>query len=274
MAIATQHKPKTVDFGGVTISRFIVGGNPIGGYSHQTVERDEEMRDYYSMERVKELYARAEQAGVNTHLGRADNFIMRALREHWNDSGGLQWICQTCPGVGSIEHGVRNAIEGKAKLCFIHGGEMDFRVAAGDTQAIKDGVQMIKDHGMPAGVAGHTTDTIKWAADNLELDFFMTCYYNPDDRRKQAKRDYDVPEYYGDEHREAMSALIQELPSPAIHYKVLAAGRHNPQEAFEYVADAYRPGDAVCVGIYLKDKADMIQEDIDLLEGALLTRGK
>ena len=26
-------------------------------------------------------------------------------------------------------------------------------------------------------VAGHNVDTIKWAADNLEVDFFMTCFY-------------------------------------------------------------------------------------------------
>jgi hypothetical protein len=274
MAVAERLKPQLVQLGGVSVSRFIIGGNPLGGYSHQTVERDEEMRDFYTMERVKEMYRRAEQAGITTHLGRADNFIMRALREHWNDGGQLRWICQTCPGVGSIQLGVQNAIDGKAKLCFIHGGEMEFRVAAGDTAAIFEGIQMIKDHGMPAGVAGHSTGTIKWAADNLDLDFFMTCYYNPDDRTKQASRNYDVEEYYGEEHREAMCALIQELPAPAIHYKVLAAGRNNPAEAFEYVADAYRPGDAVCVGIFLKDNPDMIDEDVFLLESALRARGK
>jgi hypothetical protein len=40
------------------------------------------------------------------------------------------------------------------------------------------------------------------------------------------------------------------------------------------VADVYRPGDAVCVGIFTKDNMTMIQEDIDLLESALLARGK
>ncbi len=267
-------RPESVTLGTVQVSRFILGANPFGGYAHQTRERDEEMRDWYTMERVKECYRLTEEAGVTTHLARADEFIMRALREHRNEGGSLLWIAQTCPGVGSIQHGVNNAIAGRAKCCFIHGGEMDYRVANGETKEVFEAVEMIKDHGMAVGTAGHRTETIRWAADHLDLDFFMTSYYNPDDRTRQSHRNYEEEEYYGAEHREAMCALIQELPAPAIHYKVMAAGRNDPREAFEYVADAYRPGDAVCVGIFTKEGRNMIQEDINLLESALRARGK
>lgn len=266
--------PRTVALGDVTVSRFIVGGNPFGGYSHATVERDEAMRDWYTMDRVKACYRLAEAAGVTAHLGRADEFIMRALREYRNEGGQMTWIAQTCPGVGTVELAVNNAIAGRARCCFIHGGEMDYRVGNRQTAGLAEAVARIKDHGMAAGAAGHSTDTIQWAADHLDLDFFMTCYYNPDDRTKQSHRDYGVEEYYGPEHRDAMCALIQQLPKPAIHYKVLAAGRNEPAEAFAYVAEAYRPGDAVCVGIYTKDNPNMIQDNINLLETALRTRGK
>lgn len=267
-------RPQTVHLGEVPVSRFILGSNPIGGYSHQTVERDQEMVDWYTMERVKELQRLAEAAGVTTHLARADNFVVRAFREHWNEGGGLTWIGQQCPGVGTLMHGVNNAIHGGAKCCFLHGGEMDLRVAEGNTAEVVDAIQAIKDAGLAAGTAGHRTDTVRWAADHLDLDFFMTCYYNPSDRTRQAARDYDDTEYYGAEDRDAMATLIQELPAPAIHFKVLAAGRNDPAEAFEYVADAYRPGDAVCLGIFTKDDPDMIQKDVDLLESALRKRGK
>ena len=273
-AVETSLSPETVRLGAVPVSRFILGGNPFGGYAHQTRERDQEMLDWYTMARVKEAFRLAEQAGITAHLGRADNFIVRALREHWNEGGTLTWIAQTCPGLGDIGNGVENAVSGRAKCAFIHGGTMDHRVANGPVQDIYDGLQMMRDHGLVAGVAGHTTRTIAWAAEHLEVDFFMTSYYNPDDRTKQAVRDYAGREYYAPEHREAMCALIQELPAPAVHYKVLAAGRNDPREAFEYVADAYRPGDAVCVGVFTKDNADMIQEDVTLLETALRKRGK
>lgn len=267
-------RPHPVHLGHVEISRFVLGGNPFSGFSHQTRERDDEMVDWYTMDRMLETYRLAEAAGIATHLGRIDEFILRALREHWNSGGALRWIAQTCPMVSTFQNAIDAAARGNASCIFLHGGEMDYRVAHGETREIFDAIARIKDLGMPAGVAGHRTDTIQWAADHLELDFFMTCYYNPDDRRLQAARNEDVPEYYGPEHRDAMCALIQQLPAPAIHYKVLAAGRNNPAEAFAYVADAYRPGDAVCVGIHTKDNPDMIQEDVDLLEAALAKAGK
>lgn len=267
-------KPELVKLGDVSVSRFIVGGNPFSGIAHQTPERDEEMSNWYTMERVKEAYRLAEKSGITAHLGRIDNFVIRALREHWNEGGRLTWIAQTCPYITTLPIAINNAIHGKAKCCFIHGGYMDFNVANGTTDEAREGVKMIRDAGLAVGAAGHRTDTVKWSADNLDLDFFMCSYYNPDDRTKQVGRNYENAEYYGAEHRDAMCELIQQLPAPAIHYKVLAAGRNNPREAFAYVADAYRPGDAVCVGVFTKDNPHMIQQDVNLLETALRARGK
>jgi len=267
-------QPKTVQLGHVRVSRFILGGNPFSGFSHQDRDRDRDMLDWYTMDRIKATYRAAEQAGVTAHLGRADNFIVRALREHWNEGGSIIWIAQTCPEIGTAARGVRNAINGGAKCCFVHGGEMDMRVAQGTTEPVFEAVKLIKDAGLVAGVAGHRTDTIQWAADNLDVDFFMTSYYNPSDRREGAEHIPDSEETWYPENREAMCALIQELPAPAIHYKVFAAGRNDPQEAFERVADAYRPGDAVCVGVHTKDNPNMIEDDVALLENALEQRGK
>jgi hypothetical protein len=266
--------PRTVKLGNVAVTRFIIGGNPFGGFSHQTLKRDNEMIDWYTMDRVKQAYKLAEKAGVTTHLGRTDDFIIRALREYWNDGGRIKWIAQTCPGVGTLMQGVQNAIRGKAKCCFLHGGEMDHRIKTRQTRAVADAISAIKDAGMAAGVAGHRIETIQWAADKLDLDFFMTCYYNPSDRTHQPLRDVRDRERYLRRDRDAMCALIQQLPAPAIHYKVLAAGRHDPRKAFEFVAEAYRPGDAVCVGVFTKDNMSMIQEDVDLLEAALRKGGK
>jgi hypothetical protein len=263
-----------IRLGSAELSRFILGGNPFSGFAHQSFARDEEMRDWYTMARIKEAYRLAEAAGVTAHLGRADELILRALREYRLEGGRIDWIAQTCPLTGGFFLGIESAKAGRAKACFLHGGEMDQRVAAGDTGDIFEAVKRIKDLGMAAGVAGHTTDTIQWAADRLEVDFFMTCYYNPSDRSVQAARDYADEEYYGAEDRDAMCALIQQLPAPAIHYKVLAAGRHDPRQAFEYVAQAYRPGDAVCVGVFTRDNPDMVQQDVDLLEEALERAGK
>ena len=45
----------TVDFCGLTVTRLIIGANPFGGFSHQNRERDQDMRTYYTPERIMEL---------------------------------------------------------------------------------------------------------------------------------------------------------------------------------------------------------------------------
>ncbi len=76
-------------------------------------------------------------------------------------------------------------------------------------------------------------------------------------------------EVYREEDRQAMVETIATLSRPAIHYKVLAAGRNEPAEAFAFVAQHLREGDAVCVGVYPGDKPDMVAEDVGLFEQAL-----
>jgi hypothetical protein len=66
-----------------------------------------------------------------------------------------------------------------------------------------------------------------------------------------------------------MAAAIQPLPMPAIHYKVLAAGRNHPHDAFTYAARTMRRNDAVCVGFFTKHLPTMIEEDIGLLAESL-----
>ena len=63
--------------------------------------------------------------------------------------------------------------------------------------------------------------------------------------------------------------MIRELRAPAIHYKIFAAGRTDPKEAFDFVARHLRPQDAVCIGVFTKDKPDMLAEDVRLFEEAL-----
>ena len=66
-----------------------------------------------------------------------------------------------------------------------------------------------------------------------------------------------------------MTELVQTLSKPVIHYKVLAAGRNAPQEAFAVAAKSMRRGDAVCVGVYTKGVPGMLEQDVKLLREKL-----
>ena len=94
----------------------------------------------------------------------------------------------------------------------------------------------------------------------------MCCYYNPTDRGEDPTHDPTAREKFRDQDRAAMVKLIQTLSKPVIHYKVMAAGRNDPDEAFAFCARAMRPQDLVCVGVYTGDKPGMIEEDVGLFE--------
>jgi hypothetical protein len=68
-----------------------------------------------------------------------------------------------------------------------------------------------------------------------------------------------------------MTGLIQGLSRPVIHYKILAAGRNEPEEAFAYAASSMRDTDAVCVGIYTQENPRMLEEDVELLARSIAT---
>ena len=264
----------TTVIGNRRISRVILGGNPFSGFSHQSPQMDDRMRHYYSAARIKEEFRRAEKLGITTHIGRADHHIMRVLMEYWDEGGKIQWIAQTCPELGPTMQGASNGIRGGAIACFVHGGRMDWLHANNQLDEAVHAVAEIRKAGLAAGIAGHKPDIFDWAEKNLDADFFMCCYYNPTDRSKRAEHQAGAVEAFHPDDRDAMMQRIQRVRKPVIHYKVLAAGRTPPKEAFDYVAKHLRPQDAVCLGIYSGEKPGMLEEDIEILRNSLQAAGK
>lgn len=262
-----------IEIGNVKASRFILGGNPFSGFSHQTPETDREMMQYYSTARIKQTLEQAASAGVNTVLARTDWHIMRMLLEYWDDGGTLQWFAQTCPSVGDSGRWIDRAAAWGAKACHIHGGLMDYMLAQGTIGEAADYVARIRDHGMPAGIAGHNPKVFEWSEEHLDVDYYMCSYYNAAHRDKRAEHVSGMKEWFHDKDRRIMTRLIQSLSKPVIHYKIMAAGRNDPADAFDVAARSMRATDAVCVGVYTRDHPDMIRQDVDLFLSAVNARG-
>lgn len=208
--------------GDLKVSRFTIGGNPFSGFSHQGVDRNEEMLDYYSIEKIKQELKKAEALGINTNLGRSDGYILRLQREYRNEGGNIQWFAQTASELG-MENAIQNAINGKAKACYIHGGVVDNYYANGKMDLIVEAIKKIKDAGLCAGIAGHKPDVFIWAEENLDCDFYMCCYYNPIHREADPHHRHGAIEIFMEEDRVKMIDTIQQLSKPVIHYKILAA---------------------------------------------------
>src|SRR5262245_45662242 len=56
----------TIRLGPHSVTRLIVGGNPVYGHSHFNRHLSRHMTDWHTPDRVQELLARCERAGVNT----------------------------------------------------------------------------------------------------------------------------------------------------------------------------------------------------------------
>jgi hypothetical protein len=263
----------TIQIGALRVSRFILGSNPFSGFSHQGGEWDMAMRHYFTTARIKAVIREAEALGVNTLIARADHHVLRLLLEYWDEGGTIQWFAQTCPEVGSPEVSVERAAAYGAKACHIHGGVMDFLYAQGRLGEVPGIVAKIRDRGMLAGVAGHDPRTHEWARDHLDIDFHMCSHYNPIPREENAEHRSGTAERYEAADRDRMVRVIATIDRPVIHYKVLAAGRNDPAAAFRFTAAHMRAGDAVCVGVFPRDKGDMLAADVGFLAAALSAGG-
>ena len=261
----------TVQLGDVSVSRFILGSNPFSGFSHQGSEMDLRMKRYHTTQRIKDTLREAERLGVNTVVGRTDHHVMRLLLEYWDEGGEIQWFAQTCPGVGPTEMCVNRALEGGAKACHIHGGVMDHLLAQGRIEGVPPSIERIREAGMLAGIAGHNPEVFEWAEEHLDVDYYMCSYYNSAHRDERAEHVSGMKEWFLEEDRKIMTDLIQGLSKPVIHYKIMAAGRNDPAEAFAYTARSMRAYDAVCVGVYTEEVPGMLAEDVALLESSLGT---
>jgi hypothetical protein len=222
------------------------------------------MRAYYTHEKVVETLFEAESLGVNTVIARADDNAIGYLKRFWQSGGKLQWFSQTCPELGDPAVSIERAADAGAAACYIHGGVMDNLLAQNGLDIIPDCIRLMRQRGMLAGIAAHNPAVFRWAEANLDADFYMCAYYDPIPRDQNAAHVHGAHEVYLESDRQAMTATIQTLSKPAIHYKILAAGRNDPAEAFSYAARAMRPQDAVCVGIYSQSQPNMLQEDVRL----------
>lgn len=254
------------------VSRVLLGSNPFSGFSHQGIERDEQMVRYYTVARIKQTLFEAERVGITGLVARTDFHIIRMLLEYRDEGGKLAWMAQTCPEVGPTEVCVRRAARGGAPACHIHGGVMDHLVAAGRGDEAKAAIEMIRSNGMKAGIAGHTIEVFEWARDNLDVDYYMCCYYNPTPRAADPEHVHGAQEEYRSEDREAMVKVIPTLEKPVIHYKIMAGGRNDPRKAFAFCRRHLRPQDMVCIGVFTGDDPRMLEKDVELFEDAVGSR--
>jgi hypothetical protein len=256
----------TVDFCGVSVSRLIIGANPFGGYSHQTPERDREMKGYHTVERILETWKRAENAGYNTFITNNETpHVLEAVEHYLANDGRMQWIAQIgrpSPDADMIEQIDLTAKRG-ACAGYIHGGIVDKLYADGDADTLRAWIDRLKSHGLPAGTAGHSPLAHEWV-DGLDIaDFHPVCFFNCGSLHNGKGDKFLLEDVF------PAVDVIRKIRKPCIGYKIMGAGRIHPRMAFEFAFKYIKPGDVVNVGMHRGDRDGMVEENAAMVREIL-----
>jgi hypothetical protein len=250
-----------IRLGALEVSRLIVGGNPISGFSHAGPERTQAMLEYFTVARIKQLFAACEAQGVDTVIARVDAFILRVLAEYWREGGRIRWIAQTAPEHRDPYQNIRLARNAGASAIYVHGGDAGTLFETGKAEEVRARVECIRSLGLPAGMAAHDP-AYHLEAQRLgfPLDFHMVCMYNL--TGYLGRRDAEPKEEFAFADRAIALEALRKLERPCIAYKIYGAGRLTPEQAYADVGRALRPGDGVLVGMFPPDRPDIVGDNV------------
>lgn len=255
----------TVDFCGCTVTRLILGANPFGGFSHQNEQRDKEMLKYYTKDRIIETWKRAETAGINTMISNNETeHVFQAVTEYLSSGGSLQWIAQiACRNHSNMFEAIDEAVNIGCSALYIHGSYVDDIYRHKDEEKIWRWCDHARSADIPVGVAGHSPDVHAWI-DSLDItDFHAVSFFNCGSLHDEKGHKFNLNDL------RQSTECIRSISKPCIAYKIMGAGRIDPRMAFEQAFTDIKPSDVVNVGMYLGDKEDMIEENVDIVHEIL-----
>jgi len=261
----------SVKFGSNTITRLILGGNPIDGYSHSVPKISDLMREYFTVQRTTDLILHAEEEGISAfecHYSPKVGAALNAARERGSK---MQWISLTHAGEDAV---LKDVLALKPIAIAHHGNRTDEAFQKGKPQLVHDFVKKVHDLGIFAGISTHCPKHVAIIEDSgWENDFYMTCLYyltRTPDELKLIYGDTLVPheEPFVKSDPERMTQQIRATSKPCLAFKLLAAGRNcvNPrsiEDCFRFAYANIKPIDAAIVGMY-PVLADEVRLDADL----------
>lgn len=230
----------------LTVSRLIMGGNQLGGWLHARDLRylGDLAKAYLSDNKMMEIFQMAENCGINTVQG--NNVILPILNKYWGRGiGKIQYISD-CGGQ-SFADGAKAAIDGGACAGYCQGENADRWVEAGDYGKIEEGLNVLRNAGLPAGIGAHHIETLKKCVEHgLIPDFWYKTMHHlnywsamPDKERRDNRFCEDAEE---------AAAWFETRKEPFVAFKVLAAGAIPPEDGIRFGLE--NGGDFVCLGMF------------------------
>jgi hypothetical protein len=253
--------------GNVSVSRFIIGGNMIGGWLHSRDLMYVSIlsRSYNTEAKVFETLELAQECGINTiQIDPACWGVVTKYNRHRTTKIQTLVCIPPLEDKAKMKEEVKRHVDLGATLLYPHGGLVDIHMMnGGKIDMIGQMVDLIKAQGVPAGVGGHSLNMpVACEKNKLNPDFYVKTFHmdrywsaTPKARRKE----YDWMQGQAGDHDanydnmwcnnpDETAAFMETVEKPWIAFKVMAAGAIPPQLAFPYT---YRHGaDFVMAGMF------------------------
>jgi thiamine monophosphate synthase len=264
-------------FGGVEISRLVLGVNQFYGFSHYNHNLDDVMREWYTPDRVCEVLRRASSYGINAYNYYHSDRSLADWSRFAAEGGKMHLI----PQVGAHADAA-TLVKTLHPLALQRQGEVvDDAWQAGRMDTVKEWCKKVRDMGVLVGVGTHIPEVIaKIEEENWDVDFYAGCVYN---RRRTAAEwkkalggeIMEMPrDVYMASDPPRMYSVLRQTKKPCFAFKILAAGRIDPErieQAFRTAFESIKPYDGVYVGMFPKFR-DEVRMDAEIVQ-RILSRG-
>jgi hypothetical protein len=264
----------TVELGLQQVTRLIMGGNPIYGYSHFNKILSQSMTSWHTPERVVELLKRAEVAGLNTWQSSYAERTLQDLEKYREAGGKMHWLCLGKPDWDQFPDRIDDAAKHRPIGIAPHGHLAEKLHRANDLGLLTDLLKRIRDQGVLVGLSAHNPALIELAEEQgWDVDYYMCCLYYLSRPREEFEQllgaDLPLGEIYLPSDPPRMFQVIKAVQKPCLAYKLLAAGRRvaNPAEVrmcFEAAVRGIKPEDAMIVGMF-QQFGDQVGENASLV---------
>ena len=253
-------------FGGVEISRLIVGCNPFYGFGHYNNILATVMKEYYTPERVCEVLHQSNRFGINAYNWVDVPRARQDLERFQSEGGHMHLIVQ---GTGDPT-GVLRALQ---PLAIYHHGEFTDRAYQnGELATVKEWCKKARDLGVVVGVGSHKPEVIAQVEEEgWDVDFYAGCVYNRTRTLNEWKQvlNNETLEMQGDAYLRSdpprMYKVMRHTRKPCFAFKIMAAGRiddRGAEQAFRTAFESIKPNDGVFIGLFPRVK-DEVRENAE-----------
>jgi uncharacterized membrane protein YphA (DoxX/SURF4 family) len=253
------------------ISRLVLGGNLIGGWSHarDLIYADNLFKAYNTEEKIFQTLVLAERAGINTiNIGYPTNPVIQKYKKLYGSN--IKVLSQVAPvrkngddKIIDVYAQINGAIDSGADILQVQGNWCDWCVRDKRIEVIAKMIDRIREHGYLAGLGAHTIDSLIACEEfGIVPDYYMKTmhhdkYWSAHPVENRVPFEVDGTNYLDhnkfhnnlfDLFPERTIEFVQKAKVPVMGFKILAAGAIQPKDGFNY---AFMNGaDFICVGMF------------------------